>query len=185
MHANPKIDYLPHLDGLRGVAVLIVVLFHIGAGFTGGYVGVDVFFVISGFIITLIISQQIKSETFSLASFYKRRVARIAPASLTMLLLTGVVGYVVLFPDELKELGQAILAQVLMCGNIYQLRERDYFSPRSELDPVLHVWSLAIEEQFYLFYPLLLQFLLRKSRRLSVATLTAAWIACGQCRRCG
>lgn len=171
LYSNKTVEYLPHIDGLRGIAVLAVVLFHMGAGVSGGYVGVDVFFVISGFIITFIVSTQIESETFKLSEFWKRRILRIAPASLVMLLISGVVGFLILFPDELKELGQAILAQVMLCGNVYQLRERDYFAPSSELAPLLHVWSLAIEEQFYLAYPFLLSFFLPFSRRFTIGSL--------------
>ena len=114
-----KISYRPELDGLRAVAVLAVVLFHLDIGITGGYVGVDVFFVISGFLITSIISADLKAGTFSLKSFWIKRVRRLAPASFAMLIGTLLVGLVILLPSELVSLVKAQLAQVTLFANYH------------------------------------------------------------------
>jgi len=133
-----------------------VVLFHLSERLPGGFVGVDIFFVISGYIITLILSREIEAGEFSLLQFYRRRIVRIAPASLGLLLAVGFIGLIVLLPTDLKELGQAMISQIVLCGNFYHMREVDYFDLGAEFRPLLHVWSLAVEEQFYIVYPLIL-----------------------------
>ncbi len=160
-----RISYRPELDGLRAVAVLAVVLFHLDIGITGGYVGVDVFFVISGFLITSIISADLKAGTFNLKSFWIKRLRRLAPASFAMLIGTLLVGLVILLPSELISLVKAQLAQVVLFANYHFAYRIDYFDPIAGLNPVLHSWSLAVEEHFYLLLPLLLCLFYRRGRR--------------------
>ena len=148
------IKYRADIDGLRAVAVLPVVLYHAGVlGMSGGFLGVDVFFVISGFLITSIIATEISEHRFSLLSFYERRARRILPALTVVVLSTFAVGWVLLVPSEYKSLGQSALASALFLSNVYFTLTLDYFAPAAEFSPLLHTWSLAVEEQFYLFYP--------------------------------
>lgn len=159
-------SYRPEIDGLRALAVLPVILFHAGVpGFSGGYVGVDVFFVISGFLITSIIIREIDSGAFSIARFYERRARRILPALIFVMLTTCVAGWVFLVPDQLQTLGQSMVAVSLFVSNIFFWQTTDYFKPEAELQPLLHTWSLAVEEQFYVFFPLVLLLCWRHARR--------------------
>lgn len=149
--------YRSDIDGLRALAVLPVVLFHAGIpGFSGGYVGVDVFFVISGFLITKIIIEEIKKGTFTIAHFYERRIRRIFPALMSVLALVTIAGYFILIPSDFKDLGKGILATTFFVSNILFWREAGYFAGPAEELPLLHTWSLAVEEQFYIFFPLYL-----------------------------
>ncbi len=157
--------YRPEIDGLRAVAVAAVVLFHVGAVLPGGYIGVDVFFVISGFLITGIIHRGIERSTFSLAEFWERRVRRILPALFVMILGTLGLGYFLLLPHELEALGRSSIAQALLLANVYFWRSTGYFTGSAELQPLLHTWSLAVEEQFYLLFPLFLVFFRTRSRK--------------------
>jgi peptidoglycan/LPS O-acetylase OafA/YrhL len=150
--------YFPAIDGLRAIAVLMVLVFHfdlLPAGY-GGFTGVDVFYVISGFLITSIIKRQLDTDTFSLAHFYLSRIRRLAPALFTTLLLTLGVGDILLFPSELIDLSKQLLAAQTYVANFYYWKSINYFGLSSSSAFLLHTWSLAIEEQFYLFYPLLL-----------------------------
>lgn len=151
-------NYRPEVDGLRAIAVMAVVLFH--AKFqllAGGYVGVDIFFVISGFLIGNILTAEFSSHRFSILKFYERRVRRIAPALFLILIVTSIVGYFYFLPAEYKSFGQGLVAAALFSSNILlYLKGEDYFGLQSELNPVLHLWSLGVEEQYYLFFPLLL-----------------------------
>ena len=151
-----EIKYRPEIDGLRAVAVLSVMCFH-GAvpGFSGGFVGVDVFFVISGFLITGILLKELQLGHFSLAAFYERRARRIMPALFLVLLFSVVVGWFVLEPYSFRSLGSALIATVLFGSNILFWRVTSYFADAFE-NPLLHTWSLGVEEQFYLFFPLFL-----------------------------
>lgn len=151
-----EIKYRPEIDGLRAVAVLSVMLFH-GAvpGFSGGFVGVDVFFVISGFLITGILLKELQRGHFSLVAFYERRARRIMPALFVVLLFSVVVGWFVLDPSAFRSLGSALIATVLFGSNILFWRVTSYFADAFE-NPLLHTWSLGVEEQFYLFFPLIL-----------------------------
>ncbi|EJN08096.1 acyltransferase family protein [Herbaspirillum sp. YR522] len=149
--------YRPDIDGLRAVAILPVVLFHIGfPGFFGGFVGVDVFFVISGYLITGIIVRELRQGTFSIADFYRRRVLRIFPALFVMLLVVSVLAALVMLPAELLRYGKSVAATTLFSSNILFYSESGYFAPDSHTKALLHTWSLAVEEQFYLFWPLIL-----------------------------
>lgn len=164
--------YRPDIDGLRAVAVLLVVLFHAELGFPGGYVGVDVFFVISGYLITGIILRDLANGSFSLSDFWVRRVRRIVPASLLMMLVTLLFGAWCLFPVDFEELGASALTQPVMASNIYFWQKTGYFDGPADLKPLLHTWSLAVEEQFYLLYPLLLAGIVRTAPRWLFATLS-------------
>lgn len=159
-----NLAYRPDIDGLRAVAVVPVVLFH--AGFpqiSGGFVGVDVFFVISGFLITGIIAKEIERDSFSIAEFYRRRARRILPALTAMALAVLAVGFFILTPQQYLTVGRAVLWISGFASNFFFWKNTSYFEAGSSFEPLLHTWSLAVEEQFYIFFPLLL-ILLRHSR---------------------
>lgn len=153
-----KLSYRPEIDGLRALAVLSVVLFHAKLKCPGGYVGVDVFFVISGFLITSVILRDLHHGKFSLAHFWERRIRRILPALSVMIVACLVVGGLLLLPSDFERLGQSAIAQALLAANIFFWRDDvgsgGYFSPLSEERPLLHTWSLSVEEQFYVLFPL-------------------------------
>ena len=156
--------YRPEIDGLRTIAVIPVILFHLGLNaFSGGYVGVDVFFVISGYLITTIIIKEIELNTFSLLNFYQRRARRILPALFVVCFVSLVFAWYILTPSQLKEFGQSLSAVSVYISNIYFWETRDYFSQSAEYVPLLHTWSLGIEEQYYLFIPILLFFLWKRA----------------------
>ena len=157
------IKYRPEVDGLRAVAVIPVVLFHLGASWIpGGFLGVDVFFVISGFLITSIILKEQAAGTFTFSGFWMRRVRRIMPAMLTMLIATSVAGYFLMFGPSWKSLGNQVFSALGLYANIEMwMLSGNYWGPAAESAPLLHTWSLSVEEQFYLFYPLLLLILLK------------------------
>lgn len=158
--------WLAHIDGLRAVAVLGVVFYHAHwAGFGGGHVGVDIFFVISGFLIGKHLSGQLASGTFSLGAFYERRVRRIAPALLLTLGLSTLAAWFLLLPEQFANYSRHLLANLVMLQNFSLMNEVGYFSPGADLQPLLHTWSLAVEEQFYLFFPLLFAALWRWTGR--------------------
>ncbi len=160
---SPPAGYRADIDGLRAVAVLAVVLFHAGfAGFTGGFVGVDVFFVISGFLITKLV---IEDQRFSLLEFYQRRARRILPALAVVVLASSIAAYIFFLPEEFLAFSKSVVATTLFSSNILFWREAGgYFDAPPDLKPLLHTWSLAVEEQFYLVYPLLLIFCRRALR---------------------
>jgi peptidoglycan/LPS O-acetylase OafA/YrhL len=169
--------YRPDIDGLRAFAVTVVIAFHAGIyRFAGGFIGVDVFFVISGYLITRIIDREIEGERFSLVKFYERRVRRILPALSVMLLVVWLVGAASLYPPEMRKLNQAIIATVLSVSNIYYYFTINYFNP-GNAQALLHTWSLGVEEQFYLLFPLLLMALKRWQPRLVLPVLIALFVA--------
>ena len=185
---HKSITYRPEIDGLRTLAVMPVVLFHAGLGFPGGFVGVDIFFVISGFLITSIIAKDIRNGCFSMPQFWERRIRRILPASVAVLICTMVAGAIILLPNQFEDLGKAASAQSLMVSNFYFWQQDGYFAQASDLEPNLHTWSLAVEEQFYLILPLLMVFILRKkpaklSRAIMILSvlcvLSLAWSCYG------
>lgn len=154
--------YRPEVDGLRAVAVVPVVLFHAGLpGVSGGFVGVDVFFVISGFLITSILLNDLEAGRFSLVRFYERRARRILPALFFVILCCLPFAWAWMLPQELVAFGKSIAATALFSSNILFWREDGYFAAASELKPLLHTWSLAVEEQYYLFFPVALAVLWR------------------------
>jgi peptidoglycan/LPS O-acetylase OafA/YrhL len=154
---NPNFTYRPDIDGLRAVAILLVVIFHAYPKFLrGGFIGVDIFFVISGYLITSIILKQQSQNNFSLLDFYSRRVKRIFPSLIVVLTFALVAGWYILLENEYELLGKHIAAGSIYISNFVLQSESGYFDIDSELKPLLHLWSLAIEEQFYLMFPLLL-----------------------------
>lgn len=158
--------YRPDIDGLRAIAVLPVVLFHADfETFGGGFVGVDVFFVISGYLITLLISGEIKEHRFSLIGFYERRARRILPALFTVVLVSLVVAPFALTPSRLAEFGESVVATTLFSSNILFWLQSGYFDAPATFKPLLHTWSLAVEEQFYIFFPLALLLIARFAGR--------------------
>lgn len=157
--------YRADVDGLRAVAILPVVMFHIGfPGFFGGFVGVDVFFVISGYLITGIIVREMREGSFSIADFYRRRVLRIFPALFAMLAAVSVLAPMVMLPGELLRYGKSVVSTTLFYSNMLFYSESGYFAPDSHTKALLHTWSLAVEEQFYLFWPLILLVLRARSQ---------------------
>lgn len=153
------------IDGLRALAVIPVVLFHFGfSTFSGGFVGVDVFFVISGFLITTILFREISAQRFSFIDFWARRARRIIPALSVVMLVTLALGWLLLTAKDFAELGRTVRYQSLFISNILFMREDGYFQPASDLKPLLHTWSLAVEEQYYIFFPLLMAVLIRYFR---------------------
>lgn len=166
--------YRGEIDGLRAIAVAPVILFHAGfSAFTGGFVGVDVFFVISGYLITSIIADEIAKGSFSIARFYERRARRILPALFVVILTCIPFAWWLMDPFEMKEFGQSILGTATFSSNIYFLMKTGYFDTASEVKPLLHTWSLAVEEQFYILFPLLLMVLWRFGQKVLVWAIAA------------
>ncbi len=160
--------YRSEIDGLRAIAVLSVMVFHIAPNFlVGGYLGVDIFFVISGFLITSIILEKALKNEFSFIEFYQRRIKRIMPALIFMMAFFIPVSWLLLMPNELQRFGRTLIASFFSFSNVIFWRESGggYFAPNSELKPLLHTWSLGVEEQFYLIFPIVLILLLRLFRK--------------------
>lgn len=163
--SSSDLKYRADIDGLRAVAVLPVVLYHAEfSAFSGGYVGVDVFFVISGFLITSIIAGEIEQGTFKLSRFYERRARRLFPALFAVIFASCTAAWWLLLPWEMEDFGQSVATTALFASNFLFFTEAGYFDGPAELKPLLHTWSLAIEEQYYLLFP---AFLLLIHRRLS------------------
>lgn len=156
--------YRPDIDGLRALAVTLVVLFHAGVMFPGGYIGVDVFFVLSGFLVTGIIVNDHEKNRFSMRRFWLRRARRILPASLLVVSATLVAGWFLLLPNDFRELAAAAISVQAFCANMFYWVNTGYFSGSSELKPLLHTWSLSVEEQFYLFHPIAICLLISKGK---------------------
>lgn len=188
MSNHASISYRADVDGLRALAVLPVLFFHAGFGFSGGFVGVDVFFVISGYLIASLVLSEIQNDTFRLADFWERRIRRIFPALAVMVVATLVAGAIWMVPPHFAELGQSIVAQPLLVANFYFWKQSGYFETASEFQPLLHTWSLALEEQFYLLFPLAMMLFLRRgmaTARTAVLVLMAgslAWSVYGSFR---
>jgi peptidoglycan/LPS O-acetylase OafA/YrhL len=163
-------QYRPDIDGLRAFAVLAVIAFHL-FGVRGGYVGVDIFFVISGFLITKIILSESKSNSFTFFNFYSRRIKRIFPALLIVLLCVFLAGVIFFLSEELKFLTKHIVAGSIFSSNILLWFEAGYFDQASHYKPLLHLWSLGVEEQFYIVWPLILITLLKLRLNLIYSSL--------------
>ncbi len=169
--------YRPEIDGLRAIAVIPVILFHAGFEiFSGGFVGVDIFFVISGYLITSIILFEMNEGKFSILSFYERRARRILPALFVVLFVCLPFAWLWLLPADMKSFSQSLVAVSAFASNILFWRTSGYFDSASELKPLLHTWSLAVEEQYYLLFPAFLMFTWRLGKYWISATLTAAAI---------
>src|SRR5215813_5654671 len=171
--------YRADIDGLRAVAVLLVFAYHLGtARVKGGFVGVDVFFVISGYLIGSIILGEIDDGRFSLVKFYERRVRRILPALFVTLAVCAILAYKLFLPAELSEFAKSFLAATFSSANIFFYQQSGYFEGAASMKPLLHTWSLAVEEQFYIFLPLFLLSLRRLSRsRRQIAVLAVAVVS--------
>lgn len=185
---TPVTTYRPDIDGLRAIAILPVIFFHaFPTSISGGFIGVDVFFVISGYLITRIIAGEIEIGSFSYGSFYSRRIRRLFPTLLIVLASTIVIGWNMLSAEEYKQLARHILAGLIFLANVNLWGEAGYFDVAADSKPLLHLWSLGVEEQFYLVWPALAPLLLplfNKSRRcilltlailIATAAMTSAW----------
>ena len=150
-----KITYRSDIDGLRAVAVLGVLFFHSGLGVSGGFVGVDIFFVISGFLITSLIAKDLRLGRFSFIQFWERRIRRIVPALFVMIFTVMLVGWFGMFPEIYQKLAVQIIATIFCVSNVKFWREDGYFDLSSDEKPLLHTWSLSVEEQFYFFIPII------------------------------
>ena len=170
--------YRPEIDGLRAISVIGVVLFHLELGFPGGFVGVDVFFVISGYLITGILLRQLGEDRFSLMEFWARRVRRIVPAAIVMVVGALLIGAFLQTPERYASLARSAMAHVLMASNCYFTRDQGYFAEKSDHEPLLHTWSLSVEEQFYLIFPLIVCFVWKRApQRLALVFTSAALIS--------
>jgi PAS domain S-box-containing protein len=171
---NKIIDmrYRPEIDGLRAIAVIPVILFHAGFPlFSGGFVGVDIFFVISGYLITTIILADLETGQFSLLKFYERRARRILPALFLVMATCLPFAWLWLMPSDAKEFSKSVMAVLVFASNIFFWRQSDYFDAATELKPLLHTWSLGVEEQFYVLFPIFLMVAWRFGRKRIVVFL--------------
>jgi len=170
-----NIKYRSEIDGLRAIAVLAVVFFH--AEFTiwgvnpfkGGFVGVDVFFVISGYLITSIILTDLNQNRFSFLKFYVRRARRILPALFTVMLVPVPFSWIYMFPNAMKEYAGSLLSSLFFGSNFWFGYEDSYWAGPGDLKPFLHTWSLSVEEQFYILFPVALLILWRRAKKYTVS----------------
>ena len=157
MHQPNSLKYSKEIDGLRAIAVLAVVFFHAGFDFfKGGFVGVDIFFVISGYLITSLIISELSENKFSIFNFYERRARRIIPALFFVMAICLPLSWFCLSPTDFKDFGQSLVAVSFFSSNILFWMESGYFETASEIKPLLHTWSLALEEQYYIIFPIIL-----------------------------
>ena len=171
-------NYRPEIDGLRALAVLPVILFHAGfETFSGGFVGVDVFFVISGYLITTIILAELEQGKFSIVNFYERRARRILPALFFVMLVCIPFAWFCLLPRDMKDFSQSLVAVSVFASNILFWRESGYFDTAAELKPLLHTWSLAVEEQYYILFPLFLMLFWRLVKSSILVTMGLVFVA--------
>lgn len=150
------LKYRAEIDGLRAIAILSVMFYHAGFNlFKGGYIGVDVFFVISGFLTTSIILKEVDNKSFSILNFYERRARRILPALFFVLFISVPIAWLTLEATDLKSFFQSLNSIPLFTANHFFWKDVDYFAVASELKPLIHTWSLAVEEQYYIILPIL------------------------------
>ncbi len=174
-------DYRPDIDGLRAISVLLVVFYHLGVSFAqAGFIGVDVFFVISGFLITKHILFDYEKGTFRLSQFYLRRMRRILPAVLTVLVVTTIISFYVFLPNDLLNYTKSMLATLLSVSNLYFFKtiHLGYFSTDAKVFPLLHTWTLGVEEQFYIVWPLVLLVMLKRLSVRGVFVLSSILCFC-------
>ena len=170
-------NYRPEIDGLRALAVIPVILFHAGfSSFSGGYVGVDIFFVISGYLITSIIINDLDRSKFSILNFYERRARRILPALFFVMLICIPFAWELMPPLHLKDFGQSLVAVSLFSSNLLFWTESGYFVDFAEFKPLLHTWSLAVEEQFYIFFPIFLLIFWKFHRLILISAIAILFI---------
>ncbi|HIE5374104.1 acyltransferase [Proteus mirabilis] len=161
-----KIKYRPELDGIRAISILLVLLFHIDKQLIpGGFIGVDIFFVLSGFLISKIIMLGINNQTFSYNDFYKRRIKRILPPFYFMILITIILSFFIFLPSDINQLLKSAISTLIFSSNYFFSRGLDYFSANAEEQPLLHTWSLSVEEQFYFLFPIIIYFLIKIKNR--------------------
>lgn len=169
---SSSIKYRPEIDGIRAIAVLAVIIFHMRASWLpGGYTGVDVFFVLSGFLITSILAKEVATGTFSFKSFYVRRIKRILPPLYVVLLATLTFSFFALAPKDISHLSNSIKSILLFMSNVFFYKDGDYFAPETSEMPLLHTWSLAVEEQFYFVWPFIFLMLSRIRRHFRLIIL--------------
>ena len=172
MHPRHDLSYRREIDGLRALAVLPVIFYHAGLpGMSGGFIGVDVFFVISGFLITSILLREIGAGRFSLLRFYERRARRILPALTVVTLATVPFAWAWMQPSEFKDYGQALVGVAAFASNIVFWKQSNYFSNAAEENPLMHTWSLGVEEQYYILFPLFLMLFFARWPRLTLVLL--------------
>ena len=151
--------YRKDIDGLRAIAIIPVILFHLGY-LANGYLGVDVFFVISGYLITGLVYNEVEENKFSILKFYERRIRRIFPLVLFTTAIAFILGLIFMLPDDLENLCQSVFASNFSANNILmKITSADYWAVKNDYKPLMHTWSLGIEEQFYMLYPLIFFFL--------------------------
>jgi peptidoglycan/LPS O-acetylase OafA/YrhL len=171
-------EYRREIDGLRAIAVIPVILYHAGLNaFSGGYVGVDIFFVISGYLITSIILTEKSNDSFTIITFYERRVRRILPALFVVISACLPFAWFLLLPSDMMEFAESTLAVTTFTSNIFFWRTTGYFDNATELKPLIHTWSLAVEEQYYVFFPLFIIVAWRLGKRWLLAILSIAAVA--------
>ncbi|HEV7606633.1 MAG TPA: acyltransferase [Steroidobacteraceae bacterium] len=178
MGSTPAPHYRPDIDGLRAFAVTAVVAFHGAPGLLpGGFLGVDVFFVISGYLISGLVLAEVRAGSFSITTFYLRRARRILPALLLMLFVVSLLALLVLMPVELWNFANELIASVAFVPNLAMLGDVGYFDTLAYTKPLLHLWSLGVEEQFYLVWPIALALIARRDRPVHLALWIAALAA--------
>ena len=172
-----RMKYRPEIDGLRAIAVVPVMLFHAGfQTFSGGFVGVDVFFVISGYLITTILLTELHEDRFSLLNFYERRARRILPALFLVMAVSIPFAWILLVPSDRADFANSLVAVTTFSSNILFWLESDYFDTATELKPMLHTWSLAVEEQYYIIFPLFLMFTWKFGIKWIATTLSVIFV---------